>query len=91
MGLGKMRVARPFRADVVMGNVYPGLRCAPPWAVIARRFAAEDAIMAHRIAAEDAIMAHRIAAEGEIMVCRIAAEDEIIAYRLFPLSRESDN
>jgi hypothetical protein len=53
MGLNNMRVARPFRANVVMGILHPGLRCASPWAIIARRFAAEDGIMVCCFAAED--------------------------------------
>jgi hypothetical protein len=58
MGLSNMRVARPFRANVVMGISHPGLRCAPPWAIIARRFAAEDDIMVRHFAAEDDIKAN---------------------------------
>jgi hypothetical protein len=60
MGLNMTRLARPFRANEIMETLHPGLRCAPPWAIIVRRFAA---IMALRIAA---IMARRFAAGCDV-------------------------
>jgi hypothetical protein len=51
MGLKMTRLARPFRAKGMMEALYPGLRCAPPWAIVARRFAAPHVIVAHRFAA----------------------------------------
>jgi hypothetical protein len=69
MGLREMRVARPFRANVVMEILDPGLRCAPPWAIIARRFAAEEDIIVRRFVAG-----------GDIVGGRFAAEDNIISH-----------
>ena len=60
MGLNMTRLARPFRAKVIMETLHPGLRCAPPWAIVVRRFAAImmrslGAIMVRRFAAETTI------------------------------------
>ncbi len=41
MGLISLGLVRPFRADEIMGTQHPGLRCAPPWAIAVRRFAAK--------------------------------------------------
>jgi hypothetical protein len=82
MGLNTTRLARPFRANEIMETLHPGLRCAPPWAIVARRFAA---IMVRRFAAKEmmetlhpglrcappwAIVVRRFAA---VLACRFAA------------------
>jgi hypothetical protein len=35
-------IARPFRAELFLGALHPGLRCASPWASIARPLGAEE-------------------------------------------------
>jgi hypothetical protein len=53
----QIKVARPFRANVVMGILDPGLRCASPWAIEVRRFAAKGAILER---AEEVIVARAL-------------------------------
>jgi hypothetical protein len=86
-----MRVARPFRANVVMGTLAPGLRCAPPWAIIVRRFAAENAINVRRFMVGYTIKIRRFVVGYTIIVRRVVVGCAIIVRRLAGEDDVTDN